>query len=232
MNDSGTGSTQAQGGGAQALWDRRYTATVHLFGDGPNDFLTETEPLIPRTGAVLCLGDGDGRNGVWLAAQGHRVTTVDVSPVGVRKAHQLAARTGVELSAQVADLADWVDTEAAEGPWDAIVSIFCHLPPEIGQRVGWALAPRLAEGGVLILESYTPDQLGRGTGGPPTADLMLTSDRARQDWPGLDLWAVELEREVNEGEGHTGLSAVLQVVGRTAGHSPIDQSHLLRLNPR
>lgn len=232
MTESGTSSAQAKEGSAQALWDRRYAATEHLFGAGPNDFLRETEPLIPRNGTVLCLGDGDGRNGVWLAAQGHRVTTVDVSPVGVRKAHQLAAETGVELSAQVADLADWVDTEAATGPWDAIVSIFCHLPPEVRQRVGWALAPRLAADGVLILESYTPDQLGRGNGGPPTADLMLTSDLVRQDWPGLDLWAVELEREVLEGEGHTGLSAVLQVVGRTAGQSPIDQSHLLRLNPR
>ncbi|MGO1972382.1 MAG: SAM-dependent methyltransferase [Propionibacteriaceae bacterium] len=214
------------------LWDRRYTATEHLFGDAPNDFLVETEPLIPRSGAVLCVGDGDGRNGVWLAARGHRVTSVDLSPVGVRKAHQLAAQTGVEVSAHVADLADWVGTEAAAGPWDAIVSIFCHLPPEVRHRVGWALSPRLAEDGVLILESYTPDQIGRGTGGPPTSGLMLTSDLVRHDWPGLDLWAVELEREVDEGEGHTGLSAVLQVVGRTAGHRPLGQSHLLRLNPK
>ena len=128
----------------------------------------------------------------------------------------------MEISARVADLAEWVETPAAEGPWDAIVSIFCHLPPAVRQQVGWALAPRLSEQGVLVLESYTPDQLGRGGGGPPTADLMLTSDLARQDWPGLDLWAVESERTVDEGEGHRGLAAVLQVVGRTAGQRPID----------
>lgn len=206
----------------QAMWDRRYAADEDLFGEAPNDFLVETESLIPRSGSVLCLGDGDGRNGVWLAARGHRVTSVDLSPVAVRSAHRRAEQTGVEISARVADLAEWVETPAAEGPWDAIVSIFCHLPPPVRQRVSWALAPRLSEHGVLVLESYTPDQLGRGTGGPPVAELMMTSDLVRQDWPGLDLWAVEVEREVNEGPAHHGLASVLQVVGRPAGRRLLD----------
>ena len=67
-------------------WDRRYSHPNHVFGYRPNDFLVEASVMLPRRGRVLVLGDGEGRNGVWLAEQGHAVTTVDVSRVAVEKA--------------------------------------------------------------------------------------------------------------------------------------------------
>jgi hypothetical protein len=73
----------------------------------------------------------------------------------------------------------------------------------------------LKPGGILLLEAYTPDQLGRGTGGPRSADLLLTADILRAEIPGLDFLRLEeLEREVIEGTGHTGLSSVVQLVAR------------------
>ena len=64
-------------------WDERYDQDEFLFGTEPNDFLKEQAHRIPAVGKVLCLGDGEGRNGVWLAEQGDQVTSVDVSQVGL-----------------------------------------------------------------------------------------------------------------------------------------------------
>lgn len=201
----------------QAGWDHKYADSSYFFGTDPNEFLLHSERLIPRSGRVLCLGDGEGRNGVWLARQGHQVHTMDASMTGVAKARRLAEEHAVSVDAQVAELPDWVETGAAQGPWDAIVAIFCHLPPDVWSKVGWALSARLSESGVLIIEAYTPAQIGRGTGGPPVPELMLSSDLVHHDWPGLDLHVVEIEREVREGHGHTGKASVLQAIGRPSG---------------
>ncbi|MGJ6980933.1 class I SAM-dependent methyltransferase [Aestuariimicrobium soli] len=200
-------------------WDERYRDPRYLFGERPNDFLVEAEVMIPRRsategGRVLVLADGEGRNGVWLARQGHRVTTVDFSAVGVDKARRLAAAQGVELDAHVADLADFIDEPAAEGPWDAIVLVFVHLPQDLRRRVAAALTPRLGERGVVIIEGYTPAQLSLGTGGPQDESLMYTRERVISDWPGLRLDVRVTERRIFEGPGHQGLSAVVQVLGQ------------------
>lgn len=109
-------------------WDDRYSHPNYVFGYRPNDFLRDSALLLRPGSRVLCLGDGEGRNGVWLAEQGHRVTTVDLSRVGVEKALALASERGVQIDAHVADVDEWLTTDAARGPWDAVVSIFCHLP--------------------------------------------------------------------------------------------------------
>lgn len=194
-------------------WDERYAHPNFVFGYRPNDFLKANELMLPRRGRVVVLGDGEGRNGVWLAQQGHQVTTVDLSRVGVAKARGLAAERGVEIDAHVGDLSTWLDTDAAQGPWDGIVSIFCHLPPELRRRVAAALCPRLSPRGLLLLEAYTPAQIGLGTGGPPNEQLLYTPPRVEADWGELLLDVKLVERRIFEGMGHQGLSSVVQVLG-------------------
>jgi len=73
-------------------WDERYASGGFQFGEAPNDYLrSQSWRLRPGMHAVVP-GDGEGRNGVWLAAQGLAVTSLDWSPVGVAKAEALAAR--------------------------------------------------------------------------------------------------------------------------------------------
>ena len=199
-------------------WDERYADPRHLFGERPNDFLVEAEVMIPRRsrdegGRVLVLADGEGRNGVWLARQGHQVTTVDFSAVGVAKAGRLAEAKGVELDAHVADIADFLDADAADGPWDAVVLIFVHLPQDLRRRMAEVLTPRLSERGVVIIEGYTPAQLSLNTGGPKDESLLYTRERVLADWPDLQLDVRVTERRIFEGPGHQGLSAVVQVLG-------------------
>ncbi len=196
------------------VWDARYSHPNYVYGYRPNDFLRDSAVLLKRQGRVLVLGDGEGRNGVWLAQKGHRVTTVDLSRVGVRKAQALARERGVSLDARVGDLRTWLDSDDAQGPWDGVVSIFCHLPSALRRQVAEILTPRIAADGVLIVESYSTAQPSLGSGGPSEDDLLLTRDRVRAEWPRLALDVRLVERRIFEGMGHQGLSSVVQVLGR------------------
>lgn len=196
------------------LWDERYSRYDTFYGYRPNDFLVQAEVMLKPRGRALVIGDGEGRNGTWLAQKGHQVTSVDLSPKGVEKAKALAAEREVTIDAHAADLAEWIDDPAAQGPWDAIVWIFVHLEPELRHRVAEALAPRLAPQGRLVMEVYTPAQLQLGTGGPPREELLLTRPQVEQDWPSLDLDVRIVERRIFEGRGHQGLGSVLQVLGQ------------------
>lgn len=193
------------------MWDQRYAGAEYVYGTEPNDFLAEKVTGLPPQ-RVLCLAEGEGRNAVWLAGQGHSVLAVDASAVGLEKAQRLAAQRGVTIATAVADLADYVIPEAE---FDLIVSIFCHLPPALRRRLHRQVVQGLKPGGLLVLEAYAPQQLGRDTGGPPVAELLYGLDDLRAELSGLNLLhAVECEREIHEGHLHDGIGAVVQVVAR------------------
>jgi len=194
------------------MWDERYSAEGYVYGTEPNGFLAAKADRLPAGGRVLCLGEGEGRNAVWLAEQGFEVTAVDASAVGLHKARALAAQRGVRIATVHADLADFV---IERGTWDGIVSVFCHLPAALRAAVHRQCVAGLRPGGVLLLEAYTPDQVGRGTGGPPTAELMMDAETLRLELAGLEpLELAETEREIHEGVFHNGIGAVVQVLAR------------------
>jgi len=195
-------------------WDARYAEPGWAFGTEPNDFLREQAHHIPR-GRVLCLAEGEGRNAVWLAGQGYDVTGVDLARAGLEKAQRLAKQRGVSITTTCADLA----TLAIEpGAWQGIVSIFAHVLPEVRRRVHAAAVAGLAPGGVFLLEAYRPEQVGRGTGGPPDDERMLNLDRLQPELGALEwLLARELDRDVLEGHRHTGRASVVQLVAKRRG---------------
>lgn len=193
-------------------WDDRYAADSFYYGTEPNDFLRAHADDLPAGGSVLSLAEGEGRNAVFLAGRGFRVTGVDGSAVGLAKAQRHAAARGVRLETVVADLRSY---DLGQARWDAIVSIWCHLPPPLRASLHPRIAAALRPGGVFLLEHYHPKQLGRGTGGPPDASMMMTLAELERDFPGFTvLHAFEGERDVQEGEGHKGLSVVTQYVAR------------------
>jgi SAM-dependent methyltransferase len=195
------------------MWDERYGEPGFVYGTEPNDFLAANAArFLPPKGEILSLGEGEGRNAVFLASLGFRVTGVDGSSVGLEKARALAQQRGVRLETVVADLATFdLGTER----WDGIISIWCHTPSALRRRLHRSVVAALRPGGVFLLESYTPAQLQYKTGGPPSADLLMTLAAAREELAGLELLEAEEKlREVHEGKYHGGTSAVLQVVAR------------------
>ena len=80
-----------------SFWNQKYAAEELLYGETPNEFLADMITVLPRDSKIFVPGDGEGRNGVWLAQKGFQVTTVDSSETGLVKAKALASRKGVSL---------------------------------------------------------------------------------------------------------------------------------------
>lgn len=193
------------------MWDERYSGKAYAYGTEPNDFLRSVTAQLPK-GTVLCLGDGEGRNGVWLAEHGFDVTSLDASAVGLAKANRLADRRHVTVTTLHRDLQDYL---IEPDRWDAIVSIFCHLPPDLRRRVHAQVVTGLKPGGMFVLEGYTPKQLEFVTGGPSSIELMMNLTELARELAGLELvLAKELQRDIFEGTFHHGPSAVVQLLAR------------------
>ncbi len=192
-------------------WDERYAETDFAYGTQPNGFLLEVLAEIPK-GRVLCLCEGEGRNAVYLAEQGYTVTAVDASSVGMAKAQRLATDRGVSIETIVSDLGDFV---IPANTFDAVISIFCHIPKLLREKVHQQVVRGLKKNGVLVLEAYVPRQLEFATGGPPTAELMMDLQSLKLELQGLELLhAEEKVRDVVEGRYHTGQGAVVQIVAK------------------
>lgn len=193
-------------------WDIRYSEEGFVYGTEPNEFLRQHMNHLPSGGRVLCLAEGEGRNSVFLAKHGYDVTAVDSSAVGLRKAQDFARKEHVEITTIVADLADFI---IEKDSYDAVISIFCHLPPSLRQNVYNQVINGLKENGILLLEGYTPAQLENNTGGPPNKELLVTLEMLQTHFAPLQiLHGVELEREVIEGKLHTGLGSVVQFIAQ------------------
>lgn len=196
----------------QQFWNARYASEEFVYGTGPNDFLKQQVDRLPRGQPVLCLADGEGRNGVWLATQGFDVTSVDIAEQGLRKARELARRAGVAIRTELADLATW---ELGVARWGAIVSIFVHLPPKVRRDLHARCVRALVAGGVIVYEAYGEQQLRHGTGGPKEPELLPPLDELLGDFCGCVIeHRFSGVRAVNEGAFHSGDGHVNQIVAR------------------
>ena len=200
-----------------AMWDQMYGISEYRYGTQPNAFLAVQAPKLLAPGArVLVVGDGEGRNGVWLAEQGLAVTTVDASAKGATKAKALAAERGVSMDVRVG-LFPQATSDCA--PFDAVVLTFVHAPPPLRPALHQAVIRALAPGGVVILEGFRPEQrtLGRTSGGPPAVPPMFTEAMLRADFEGLEIISLTSSTvTLDEGPGHSGLAEVVRLIGRRA----------------
>jgi len=194
----------------EAFWNERYSTSGYLYGTEPNSFLAEHSDLL--RGPVLSLSEGEGRNAVFLAARGLEVLGVDISKVALEKAHQLAKSRGVEIKTLVTDLATF---EPEVNHYGAVISISAHLPSAVRNRLYPLIERSLRPNGIMLLESYSENQLLRDTGGPKDRDMLMTVAKIRREFPDLEpILLREVERYVSEGEGHTGMASVVQFIGR------------------
>jgi len=198
-------------------WNRKFDRPDHVFGEDPNVFLVEQAAALPP-GRALAVADGEGRNGVWLAGQGWDVRSFDLSPVGIAKARALAKRRGVVLALEQADAHAWDYPEAA---FDLVIDIFTQFSNSATRPLKWnGMIRALRPGGTLIVVGYTPDQPAYGTGGPKDPDHLYTAPLLRRAFDGLRIVTLEEGvRDLREGPGHSGRSAVIGMVACKPGRA-------------
>src|SRR5215467_11200475 len=194
-------------------WEARFGSSDDAFGKEPNYFLASCKPLLPRSGKVLAVADGEGRNGIWLAEQGLDVLSIDFSPSAQRKAQALARERGVTVSFVETDVHAFDYPEAA---FDVVVEIFTQFSSPAERALKWAgMRKALKPGGLLIIQGYTPKQLQYGTGGPKQIENLYTRAMLEEAFRGFhDLTIVEEELELHEGTSHGGMSAVINLTAR------------------
>jgi len=195
------------------MWNKRYSQPGFLFGTDPARFLAENADYLIPGQKALAIADGEGRNSVFMAEKGLDVTATDGSEVAIDKARGLAAARSVTVDYQLADLESWTWPEDA---YDLVVAIFIQFAaPAFRDRIFQGMKKALKPGGVLMLHGYRPKQLEYGTGGPPIAENMYEVDLLQDAFGDMEILRLEAyDRAVDEGRGHSGMSALIDLIAR------------------
>ncbi len=194
-----------------AMWNQRYNQPDFVFGEEPNEFLRANIDQIPA-GKVLCAGDGEGRNGVWLARHGYSVTAVDYSQVGLEKARWYAEQSAVEIEFICADL---VTMNYKPETYAAVVHIFVHMDEKLLPRLHENYRQTLKPGGIFMAEVYSKRQLNYSSGGPQVAEALYECDYYHRDFNHWEI--LYLNEEIvtlEEGASHQGPASVIRVIAR------------------
>ena len=202
-----------------SIWSKRYSdaGEEYLFGTEPNRFLARHEALLQNGGSAISIADGEGRNSVWLAGLGLKVTGVEISAVAIEKARQLAAVRKAEVEFIQADmLATSFPPTDLQGAFDWVIGIFIQFVGPQGRDRQFEVMKLLTRpGGHILLLGYTPKQLEYGTGGPSAIENLYTEDMLRAAFANWDIEElVEYEDTIAEGTGHLGRSALIGMVAR------------------
>jgi len=197
-------------------WDERYKAQEFAYGKEPNVFFSEWLRKF-EPGSILMPADGEGRNGVFAAGLGWKVTSFDLSVEGQSKALQLAKENGVTLEYIVGDLGQlWFQREE----FDAIGLVYAHFGGEKKSAFHRKLSDYLRPGGIIILEAFSKrhihfNKLDPKVGGPTEIDMLHSKEEIMADFENYEvLMLEETEIQLNEGKYHIGTGAVIRFVGR------------------
>jgi SAM-dependent methyltransferase len=182
-------------------WNQRYRSVDLVWGTEPNRFVAEALGGREPAGRALDLACGEGRNAIWLARRGWRVTGVDLSDVAIERARKLAAAEGVEAEWVCADLTSYEpDPEA----FALVVISYLQVPEDARRSVLSHAASALAPGGELFMIGHARRNLTEGVGGPRDPAVLWDPDEIRGDLQAAGLRVErceEVPRAVNGGDG-------------------------------
>ncbi|MDG1011075.1 MAG: class I SAM-dependent methyltransferase [Amylibacter sp.] len=194
-------------------WDERYSIDDYLFGQKPAQALLRNEKHLVPCGETLLIADGEGRNSVYLAKKGFKVTSSDSSIVAQEKAKALADSHCVKVHFK---LENFFDIDWSRKQYDNIVGIcFQFIPPELMGEVFKGLRLATKKGGIILIHGYTPKQIQYGTGGPKDVSLMYTKKTFTRSFNPSEIHLLEeYEATISEGPGHSGKSSMIDFVAK------------------
>jgi len=192
------------------FWNQRYADEKYAYGIEPNEFFkSQLEKLSP--GALLLPAEGEGRNVVYAASQGWKVTAFDFSVEGQKKALRLAEKQGVEIEYLVAS---YEEIKLPAESFDCIALTYAHMSAEKREPTHKKLVNFLKPGGALILEGFSKDQIHNNTGGPKNLPMLFSREELESDF--IEFSSLEIEyAEVHHKTGlyHEGKANIIQLLG-------------------
>jgi SAM-dependent methyltransferase len=195
------------------MWNDRYATDDFVFGKAPSQFLVAQQDYLEPGLSALAVADGEGRNSVYMAQKGLEVTAMEAAPNAIAKARALADERGVTVNFVEADIFDW-DWDAKQ--FDIVAGIFFQfLTPAEREKVFDGMGRAVSPGGLVMIHGYTPKQIEYGTGGPKAVENLYTEEMLADAYAGWEILRLEAyERELDEGPGHSGMSALIDLIAR------------------
>ncbi len=197
-----------------ADWDAKYAGrSTGLFGAEANEYLRQ---IVARSefaaSSALCLADGDGRNGRWLAARGLDVTAVDISEIAAANAAAFDRQAGLAVERVVADLANWAPPDGRV--WDAVFLFYLQCDAPTRLRALKLASQALARNGWFVLEAFAKSQADNNMG-PADPSLLYSLDEFGEALPEFEIVeALDGQIRLDEGPRHTGLAQVVRYAAR------------------
>lgn len=174
-------------------WNERFGSENSFLGEHPSPFLAgEVERLLRLAPGrrALDIACGEGRNSIFLARHGFRVTGIDISDAGIDKAVRRARAEGLEIDFHRMDLDGWqIDRQ-----YDLLLNFNFLLRPLIPEEVR-ALAP----GGLLLFDTILESPRLLATHNPDFFLRYGELERTFQTFEGEILFS----EECREGEAPT-----------------------------
>lgn len=193
------------------LWDQRYSEEGHAYGITPNAFFAEQIQRFAK-GKLLLPAEGQGRNAVFAARLGWKVTAFDFSENARASALQLAASENVDINYQ---LQDFTSLKLPENEFDLVGLIFSHMHPSVRHEVHQKILNSLKPGGDLILEAFHKNQLGKTSGGPKSLELLYGESELESDFAGMEILLLEeVNAFLDEGQYHQGEASLIRLLAR------------------
>jgi len=202
---------------AKNKWNERYAQKDFAYGVEPNVFLKESLAKYNIKGNILFAAEGEGRNAVYAAKKGLKVSAFDISEEGQKKALQLAQQNNVNINYEIGDL---FKLDLINHKYDAAALIYAHLPPEILTKVYPKIAELIHPNGFIILEGFSKNNLkyrdaNPSIGGPNNIDFLFSKDLISSLFPDFEIVLLEEKVvELNEGLYHNGTGSVIRFIGR------------------
>ena len=195
------------------FWNEKFSGDDFYYGTEPNRFVKSQSYRIRLDSRVLCLAEGEGRNGVFLASHGHQVTCVDVSEIGLQKASELSMQKNVTIRTVHSDIFHYTSTEK----FDTAICTFLHLEYARLKLFCEKLFGLLGENGLFIGQFFTKDQLDKPSGGPKDINLLYDPKMLERVFKstGFEILKIDTrEEELHEGEGHKGIASLVSIVAK------------------
>ena len=192
-------------------WNQRYAESKHIYGTRANLFFEEELAKL-KPASILLPGDGEGRNSLHAAKQMWRVDAFDYSDQAVKNAKEFCNSQNVEVNFYLSSI---LDHENVKAKYNALGFFYLHLDSKDRPAAHQFITDSLKPGGVLIMEVFSKNQLGRNTGGPRNQDMLYSLTEIQNDFKEFEFILLEeLEVELSEGELHNGKAMVIRCVGR------------------
>ena len=193
------------------MWNEKFNRDGYLFGKSPNAYIAKNSTLLKPKDSVLCLGEGEGRNALFLAKNNFDVTAIDASDVGLQKAKELASANNCEIETEQLDLNDW---NPKENSFNAIVCSYLHLEEPLRSQTFKSITHALSPNGIFIGEFFSHEQLNYSSGGPKNISLLYDLGSIKSILENENIKIIELAQELtnlDEGNGHQGEASVIRI---------------------